>query len=86
MVSPKLIMVAGPNGSGKTTITEKRLRHQWMNGCTYVNPDDIAQKSFGDWNDPVAMANAANFALTQRNACLNARQDLSFETVFSGAD
>ncbi len=36
---PVLIVVAGPNGSGKTTITEKLLRHEWMAGCTYINPE-----------------------------------------------
>jgi uridine kinase len=31
----RLIIVAGPNRSGKTTITEKLLRHEWMEGCIY---------------------------------------------------
>lgn len=48
---PVLAVVAGPNGSGKTTITEALLRHQWLEGCTYINPDNIAQE-LGDWNDP----------------------------------
>lgn len=39
----RLIVVAGPNEAGKTTITEKLLRHEWMDGCTYINPDIIAQ-------------------------------------------
>ena len=36
---PGLIVVAGPNGSGKTTITEKLFRHAWMVDCQYINPD-----------------------------------------------
>lgn len=26
---PELIIIAGPNGSGKTTITQKFLHHEW---------------------------------------------------------
>ena len=29
---PVLIVIAGPNGSGKTTITSKILRHEWLGG------------------------------------------------------
>ena len=47
---PTLIIVAGPNGSRKTTITEKLLNHEWIEGCVYINPDVIAQQEFGDWN------------------------------------
>lgn len=62
---PILIVVAGPNGSGKTTITEKLLRHEWMEGCVYVNPDQIAQDEFGDWNAPDAVLKAANKSVLQ---------------------
>ena len=37
---PKLIIVAGPNGSGKTTITDKLLRHEWMEDCVYTKSSD----------------------------------------------
>ena len=36
---PVLIVIAGPNGSGKTTITSKILRHEWLEDALYVNPD-----------------------------------------------
>ena len=51
---PVLIVIAGPNGSGKTTITSKILRHEWLEGAVYVNPDHVAQDRFGDWNSPEA--------------------------------
>lgn len=80
---PRLIIVAGPNGSGKTTITEKLLRLEWMKGCEYINPDFIAQHEFGDWNDPQAVIKAANRAKRIRENCLSSMTSMAFETVFS---
>nr|VFJ92459.1 MAG: Predicted ABC-type ATPase [Candidatus Kentron sp. LFY] len=81
--NPRLIVVAGPNGSGKTTITDKLLRHEWMGGCVYINPDFIAQKEFGDWNSPEAVIRAANKAREIRENCLAGMTSMAFETVFS---
>ncbi len=80
---PRLIVVAGPNGSGKTTITEKLLRHEWMGGCVYINPDLIAQQEFGGWNSPEAFIKAANRAKEMREECLSNLTSMAFETVFS---
>jgi predicted ABC-type ATPase len=80
---PRLIVVAGPNGSGKTTITEKLLRHEWMGGCVYINPDVIAQQEFGGWNSPEAFIKAANRAKEMREECLSNLTSMAFETVFS---
>ena len=33
---PVLIVIAGPNGSGKTTITSKILRHEWLEGAESI--------------------------------------------------
>jgi len=80
---PVLIVIAGPNGSGKTTITSKILRHEWLEGAIYVNPDQVAQDRFGDWNSPEAVLRAARFCEEQREKCLRNRQSLIFETVLS---
>ena len=80
---PRLIIVAGPNGSGKTTITDKLLRHEWMNDCVYINPDFIAQQEFGDWNSSEAVIKAANKAKDIREDCLANMTSMAFETVFS---
>ncbi len=80
---PVLIIIAGPNGSGKTTITSKILKHEWLEGAVYINPDNVAQERFGDWNSPEAVMQAAQFCENQREQCLLKGQSLIFETVLS---
>ena len=85
---PRLIIVAGPNGSGKTSITEKMLRHTWMEGCVYVNPDYIARDEFGDWNSPDAVLKAAKRAeeLGLEVAIMNGRNLPNLEQYLSGKE
>lgn len=83
---PRLIVVAGPNGSGKTSITQQLLMHEWMDGCVYVNPDFIARDEFGDWNAPDAVMQAAQRAAEIRERCLREGRSLAFETVLSAPD
>lgn len=83
---PKLIVIAGPNGSGKTSVTDKILEHDWMEGCVYINPDNIARDVFGDWNSPEAVLKAANLAAQLREDCLSKQESLLFETVLSAPD
>lgn len=85
-LKPRLIVVAGPNGTGKTSITEQLLRHEWMGGCEYVNPDYIARDQFGDWNAPGAVKQAAIRAQELRENAIQQRQSLAFETVLSMPD
>lgn len=82
---PVIIVIAGPNGSGKTSLTQDLRLHQWVTGegCIYVNPDDIAQEVYGDWNSKEATINAANEADRIREQCLQDRNSLVFETVMS---
>ena len=80
---PKLIIIAGPNGSGKTTITEQLLSHEWGDECIYINPDNIARDKFGDWNSEDAVLKAAKFATEQRYRLLDNGKSVVFETVLS---
>ena len=83
---PILIIIGGPNGSGKTSLTGKILKHEWLADCTYINPDIIAQEKFGDWNSPEAVINAANYAHKLRYELLEQRKSMIFETVFSSQE
>jgi len=83
---PKLLIVAGPNGSGKTSVTGKILKHEWIEGCEYINPDNIARDVFGDWNSPDAVLKAARYATDAREKCIADGRSLIFETVMSAPD
>jgi len=34
-IKPELIVIAGPNGSGKTSVIEKLLKHEWIKLTLY---------------------------------------------------
>lgn len=83
---PVLIIIAGPNGSGKTTITTQILQHEWMEDAVYINPDQIAKDRFGDWNSPDAIMQSVKYCEVMREDCLRERKSLIFETVLSADD
>ena len=83
---PTLCVVAGPNGSGKTTTTIQLLNNEWAADSLYINPDNIAQEMFGDWNSPEAVLKAAEKATQMRYDCLEQGRDFVFETVFSSPE
>lgn len=82
-IKPTLCIVAGPNGSGKTTTTIQLLANEWTADNIYINPDNIAQEKFGDWNSPDAVLKAVQEATTLRYECLDKKKNFVFETVFS---
>ncbi len=84
--APLLIVIAGPNGSGKTTITSEVLASEWLEDAVYINPDNVAQEKFGNWNSPEAVKEAALFCEKWRELCLEERKSLIFETVMSAYD
>lgn len=83
---PELIMIAGPNGSGKTSVTVKFLHHEWADGTLYINPDTVANEMFGGWNDTDAVLKAAKYCTDLREKCLTDKVSFVFETVFSAKD
>ena len=83
---PVLIVIAGPNGSGKTSITSKILHHEWLEGSEYINPDNVARDVFGDWNNQESVLKAANYCNEWRERCLAERKSHIFETVMSATD
>ena len=83
---PVLIVIAGPNGSGKTSVTSKILQHEWMEDSVYINPDIVAQERFGDWNSKEAVMQAVKYCEQWRERCLTEQKSLIFETVMSADD
>lgn len=83
MRKPVLIVIAGPNGSGKTSTTRLVIKHEWADQCVYINPDEIAQTKFGDWNDVNAVRQAVEYCEEWREQLLRDNKDFIFETVLS---
>jgi predicted ABC-type ATPase len=85
-MKPALLVIAGPNGSGKTTLTARLRQDHWSEGVEYLNPDNVAQERFGDWNSPEAVVAAARWVAARRDELLAAGRGIAFETVFSATD
>ncbi len=82
-MNPVLLVIAGPNGTGKTTVTGRLRQDHWSEGLEYLNPDDVARDRFGDWNSPQAVLEAAQWTEERREELLRAGKGIAFETVFS---
>ena len=80
MDEPFVVVVAGPNGSGKTTPTNE-LRRRGIDLGVYVNADDIASGLAGD--EQSRTRRAQDLAEERRQSCIGARESFTFETVMS---
>lgn len=38
---PILIVIAGPNGTGKTSFSLQIRSHRWYQDCIFINPDEM---------------------------------------------
>jgi len=72
LLKPEVIVFAGPNGSGKTTITKMA-----RTVGDYINADDIKKATL------CTDMEAALQAEKLRNAAIDEHKDFTFETVLS---
>ncbi len=76
---PQLHVIAGPNGSGKTTYA-----NSWNHPFTIHNPDDIAKNAGGDAGNRLI---AAGRIIHERiYADIGARRSFGFETTMAGTN
>jgi predicted ABC-type ATPase len=77
---PFLLVIAGPNSSGKSTLI-RYLLDVGVDLGIHINPDDIA-RTF-DLPEPQRTAQAQSIADFRRDICLQRLESFSFETVMS---
>ena len=79
---PKLYIIAGPNGCGKTTFATEFLPN-YADCPTFINADTIARGLSGFSPDAVALK-AGRILLEQIETYASKRIDFAFETTLSG--
>jgi len=82
MMKPKCLVIAGPNGSGKTTFATDFLP-LYADCPNFVNPDLLA-RAFSPFNPDTAHLKAAKMTLEIINENIAAKRDFAFETTLSG--
>ncbi len=80
--SPNLFIIAGPNGSGKTTFAREFLPH-YANCENFVNADLIAQ-GLSPFSPAAAGIKAGRLLLKQIHEFADRRVDFAFETTLAG--
>ena len=86
-----VIVFAGPNGSGKTSLIDevkqtglKAVNRVYAVPERFINPDQVAKDLQGDFPDQDARdVAAARAAVTQRREAIESRKPFAFETVMS---
>ena len=82
MIKPTCHVIAGPNGSGKTTFATDFLP-LYADCQNFVNPDLLA-KAFSPFNPDTAHLKAAKMTLEIIDEHIAAKRDFAFETTLSG--
>jgi len=80
--NPNLYIIAGPNGSGKTTFVKKFLPY-YANCLNFVNADLIAS-GLSPFSPEVAAIKAGKLMLDEIHGFWKQRADFAFETTLAG--
>ena len=59
-------------------ITTQILHHEWMENAIYINPEQIANDKFGDWNSHEAIMQSVKYCEALREECLREKKSLIF--------
>ena len=79
---PKVYIIAGPNGSGKTTFAKEFLPN-YAKCSNFVNADLIAQ-GLAPFSPVTVSIKAGRLLLTQIQTFVGQRADFAFETTLAG--
>ena len=82
MKKPNLYIIAGPNGSGKTTFAREFLP-KYVKCNNFINADLIAQ-GLSPFSPQTSAIHAGRLVLKQINDFSNRKIDFAFETTLSG--
>ena len=85
-MSPTLLVIAGPNGYGKTTVTVRLRVEHWSECVEYIESRRHAGDRLSDWNSPGAVLDAARWAEQRREELLAAGAGIAVETVYSAPE
>ena len=80
-IKPRLYILAGANGSGKSTISKVLLPSE---GLVYVNPDDIAKELRPD-NPSAAKIEAGKETLRRISSLFEGCESFAIESTLSGS-
>jgi predicted ABC-type ATPase len=79
---PRALIIAGPNGSGKTTFAGRFLTGEWASE-TFINADLIAA-GLSPFKPEDAAVKAMRLTAEMIRSCVKARKDFAVESTLSG--